>query len=244
MQLIPGIHAINLLLRYQPERIIEIFIAQNTKNPKIELISAEAQAQGISIQILNPGKMDHLLNNINHQGIAARCRPLKTFTEHDLTQLIKKSISTPLFLILDNIQDPHNLGACLRSANASGVTAVIIPKDRSAQLTPLVHKIASGAADFTPVVVVTNLARALKKLQEEGIFIIGLAGEASSSLFSLDLSMPLGLVLGSEENGLRRLTREYCDELAYLPMQGVVSSLNVSVAAGISLFEALRQRTR
>ena len=239
--IIGGLHAVQALIEHQPERIIQLFLAEQRQDPKCQAILHAAKQQGISVQNIAMNKLDHLLPNVNHQGIAATCTPLKNLDEQHLLGLIQNT-DNPLFLILDGVQDPHNLGACLRTANAAGVTAVIIPKDRSATLNATVHKVACGAADFIPVVVVTNLARALKKLKDEGVWLVGLAGEATESLFQTKLLGPLGLVLGAEEQGMRRLTREHCDVLASLPMQGIVSSLNVSVAAGISLFEAVRQR--
>jgi 23S rRNA (guanosine2251-2'-O)-methyltransferase len=148
----------------------------------------------------------------------------------------------PLLLVLDGVTDPHNLGACLRSADAAGVQAVIVPKDRSASLTPVVRKVACGAAETVPLVAVTNLARTLKQLQQRGLWVVGTAGEAQQYIYELDLKIPTVIVMGAEGAGMRRLTRENCDYLARLPMAGGVSSLNVSVAAGVCLFEAVRQR--
>lgn len=241
MDLLGGIHAIAALLEHSPERIVQLFVAEKRQDLKFQQLMALAHQHGISVQQVNPHKLDQLLPQVNHQGVAAHCKPLPQYAEHDLADLVA-STPTPLFLILDGVQDPHNLGACLRSADAAGVTAVIIPKDRSASVNPTVRKVACGAAEFVSVVTVTNLARALKKLQGAGVFLVGLAGEASQSLYQTNLKGPLGLVLGGEEQGLRRLTREHCDVLASLPMHGAVSSLNVSVACGISLFEAVRQR--
>ncbi len=240
-QWIGGIHSISLLLEKQPERVIQIFIADQRSDQKIQSIVAAAKTQKISVQQVNVHKLDQLLPNINHQSIGAQIKSLPELGEHDLKDLVEAN-EYPLFLILDSVQDPHNLGACLRSADAAGVTAVIIPKDRAASLNPTVRKVASGAAECVPLVTVTNLARAMRILQTEGVFLIGLAGEASEFLFQTDLKGKIALVLGAEENGLRRLTREHCDVLAKLPMFGSVSSLNVSVACGVSLFEAVRQR--
>ena len=163
---------------------------------------------------------------------------------HPVTMMAERGDRPLLLLVLDGIQDPHNLGACLRSADAAGVHAVVTPKDRSVGLTPVVCKVASGAAETVPFVQVTNLARTLRWLREnQGVWLVGTAGEAESSLYSVDLKGPLGLVMGGEEKGMRRLTREACDLLVSLPMAGAVESLNVSVATGISLFEAVRQRS-
>lgn len=239
---IGGFHAVETLLNHQPERIIQLFLAEQRHDQKYQMLLQLAKQQGISVQNISSSKLDHLLPQVNHQGIAAQCTPLKNFSEHDLMTLIENTPNS-LLLILDGVQDPHNLGACLRTANAAGVSAVIIPKDRSAPLNATVHKVACGAADFVPLVVVTNLARTLQKLKEAGVWLVGLAGEANQSLFDTSLTGPIALVLGAEEQGMRRLTREHCDILASLPMQGVVSSVNVSVATGISLFEAVRQRS-
>jgi 23S rRNA (guanosine2251-2'-O)-methyltransferase len=159
-----------------------------------------------------------------------------------LPDLLKTASSPPLFLVLDNIQDPHNLGACLRTADAVHVTAVIIPKDRSATITPVVRKVATGAAETVPIVQVNNLVRALEHLKELGVWLMGASGDAKQSLYQTDLRGPIALVLGAEGTGLRRLTEECCDVLMHIPMRGSVESLNVSVAAGICLYEALRQR--
>ena len=158
--------------------------------------------------------------------------------------LIEKAETPPLFLVLDSVTDPHNLGACLRSADAAGVAAVIAPKDKAVGLTPVVRKVACGAAETVPFVVVTNLARTLDKMKDAGIWMIGAAGEAEQSIYQSDFNGPMAVVMGAEGSGMRRLTRERCDFLANIPMAGVVTSLNVSVATGVFLFEALRQRSR
>ncbi len=241
MNLISGINSVQTLLERQAERILQIFLIDARQDQRAQKIVALAQQHGISVQMVNAHKLDQLLPQINHQGIAAECRALPHYTEHDI-ETFTHAHQNPLFLILDGVQDPHNLGACLRSADAAGVTAVIIPKDRAASINATVRKVASGAAEFVPVITATNLARALTKLKDAGVFLVGLAGEATQSLYQTDLKGAMGLVLGAEEQGLRRLTKEHCDILASLPMLGAVSSLNVSVAAGITLFEAVRQR--
>jgi 23S rRNA (guanosine2251-2'-O)-methyltransferase len=234
-----GIHAVESLLQHAPERVLQIHYIDKA-HPKLEALLQLAKQQRIAIHGVRPEKLEQLLPNLQHQGIAAQCRPLPTYTEHDLIELIAKN-SIQRWLILDGVQDPHNLGACLRSADAAGVSGVIIPKDRATGLTPVVRKVASGAAETVPLVIATNLARVIDKLQDEGIFVIGLAGEATQNLYQLDLRGPIALALGAEDKGLRRLTRDKCDALAALPMLGTISSLNVSVATGISLFEVVRQ---
>jgi 23S rRNA (guanosine2251-2'-O)-methyltransferase len=187
-------------------------------------------------------QLDGASNGVKHQGALAWVRTPAARPQQDLDALLDGIREAPLLLLLDEVQDPHNLGACLRTADAAGVHAVIAPKDRSAGLTPVVSKVASGAAETVPFVQVTNLARAMDGLKERGIWLIGTAGEAESELYDRDLRGSLGLVMGGEGDGLRRLTRERCDTLVRLPMSGQVESLNVSVAAGICLYEAVRQR--
>ena len=181
-------------------------------------------------------------DGVNHQGVLAWVRSPKPRLEKDLPDLLQGLDRPPFLLILDGVQDPHNLGACLRTADAAGVHAVIAPKDNAAGLTPTVCKVASGAAETVAYVQVTNLARAMDRLKEQGIWLTGTAGEATTDVYQADLKGPLGLVMGAEGSGLRRLTRERCDHLVRLPMLGRVESLNVSVATGICLYEALRQR--
>jgi len=174
--------------------------------------------------------------------VVAEVSPSQVWGEPMLDELLDRSEAPPLLLVLDGVTDPHNLGACLRTADAAGALAVIVPKDKSATLNATVRKVACGAAEVVPLVAVTNLARTLEKLQKRGVWIVGTAGEASQELYSQDLSGPIALVMGAEGKGMRRLTREHCDYLVRLPMAGSVSSLNVSVATGVCLFEALRQR--
>jgi len=203
----------------------------------------QAEQQGISVNALDRNKLDQLANNEQHQGIVAKCRLSKRFTENDLNYLLDQITESPFLLILDEVQDPHNLGACLRTANGAGVHIVIAPQDRSAGLTPVARKVACGAAEETPFIQVTNLARTLRQLKERGIWLYGAADEAQNNIYQTDLKGPIALVLGSEGKGLRRLTREHCDYLISIPMLGAVSSLNVSVATGVCLYEAVRQRS-
>ncbi len=178
-----------------------------------------------------------------HQGCVAKVTPLEPLSETDLDQLLDNLNETPFLLILDGVQDPHNLGACLRSAEAAGAHAVIAPKDRASSLTTTAIKISSGSAERVPFVQVTNLARVLRELQERGIWLVGTSGDSETSLYQADLKGPLGIILGAEGKGIRRLTRDHCDAVVYIPMQGQAESLNVSVAAGVCLFEAFRQRS-
>jgi 23S rRNA (guanosine2251-2'-O)-methyltransferase len=237
-----GIHSVEALIKKQPQRIVRLAVLQDRNDQRIQSIIALAKQNKIKIDFLSRKELDQLIENENHQGVAAFCKITKCYTEHDLELIVEKASKKIFLLILDGIQDPHNLGACLRSADAAGVDAVIAPKDKSVGLTAAVCKVASGAAESVPFIQVTNLARTLRYLKEKNIWIFGAAEDASQSLFQADLSGSIALVLGAEGGGLRRLTREHCDVLLNIPMQGLVSSLNVSVAAGIFLFEAVRQR--
>lgn len=204
---------------------------------------AELAAAGLEVVQADRNTLDRLSGGSNHQGVIALTQAPSVLNEPQLDDLLAALRAPPLLLILDGVTDPHNLGACLRTADAAGVDAVITPRDRSVGLTPVVCKVASGAAETVPLVQVTNLARSLRHLQDSHrVFLVGTGGEASQTLFDADLTGPLGLVLGAEGEGLRRLTRENCDLLVSLPMLGSVESLNVSVATGVCLYEALRQR--
>lgn len=240
--LIYGIHAVTSLLKQHPKKIVRIYVQKSRKDAAVQKIVTEIQSLDIPLKWLSFEDFDQLLPNVNHQGIAAERFELTHYGEADLIKWIENSEKPPFFLVLDGVQDPHNLGACLRSADAAGVHAVIIPKDRSVGLTPTVAKVACGAAETVPLVLVTNLVRTLNWLKENQVWCIGLAGEAQKSIYQFDLKGPLALVLGGEGEGLRQLTAKTCDALLSIPMQGSVSSLNVSVATGVVLFEALRQR--
>lgn len=239
-----GLHSVNALLQKSPQRIESILLQEGRADARIQTIIDLAKRAKIPIQSVAKSTLDEKTAHAVHQGVAAVVIPLPHYNEHDLTQLITDLKEPPFLLILDGVQDPHNLGACLRSANAAGVHAVIIPKDKSVSLTAVVHKVAAGAAEVTPLIQVTNLARTLRDLKERGIWIYGLSDSAEKNVYQADLSGALGLVLGAEGSGLRRLTCEHCDELLSIPLLGTVSSLNVSVATGIGLFEAVRQRIR
>lgn len=240
-EIIYGIHAINALLEKEPQRIVEVFMLKERQDKRLLTLVTQLEESGVSIQTVSKQWLDKQSENATHQGILARVKPGRQFQENDLPEILKQS-DRPLILILDGITDPHNLGACLRSADAAGVDAVIVPKDRSAQLNSIAKKVASGAAETIPLIRVTNLARTMRFLQEQNIWIVGTAGEADHTLYQSKLTGRLAIVMGAEGDGMRRLTREHCDELVSIPMAGSVSSLNVSVATGICLFEAIRQR--
>lgn len=237
-----GINPIQHLLEHHPDRVLEILISQNKDDRRVQKILEQAKQQHINIQRIDVKKLDQMFSDQNHQGIIAKIKPNKLLSETDLKTLVNNT-SKPLFLILDGVQDPHNFGACLRTADAAGVTAVIVPRDNAVGITPVVRKVASGAADSIPIVQVSNLARAMRDLQELGVWIVGTAADATQSIYEIDLSGPMAIVMGAEGTGMRQLTAKHCDFLVNLPMLGQVESLNVSVATGVCLFEAIRQRT-
>lgn len=237
-----GLHAVEALIQKRPEKIVRLVVLRERHDQKIQTLIHLAEQQQIKIELQGRAALDKLTNNANHQGIIAFCQATQQYAEHDLPQLIENLTQPAFFLVLDGVQDPHNLGACLRTADAAGVHAVIAPKDKSVGLTPTVCKVASGAAESVPFIQVTNLARTLRFLKEQNIWLFGAAGDAQQSLYQADLTSSIAIVLGAEGSGMRRLTREHCDVLLHIPMQGSVSSLNVSVATGVFLFEAVRQR--
>ncbi|BEM55884.1 23S rRNA (guanosine(2251)-2'-O)-methyltransferase RlmB [Serratia marcescens] len=240
-EIIYGIHAVKALLERDPQRFLEVFILKGREDRRLQPLIADLEATGIVIQVANRQWLDDKVEGAVHQGIIARVREGRQYQENDLPSLLE-SVATPFLLVLDGVTDPHNLGACLRSADAAGVHAVIVPRDRSAQLNATAKKVACGAAENVPLIRVTNLARTLRLLQEMNVWVVGTAGEADHTLYQSKMTGPMALVMGAEGEGMRRLTREHCDELISIPMAGTVSSLNVSVATGICLFEAVRQR--
>jgi 23S rRNA (guanosine2251-2'-O)-methyltransferase len=237
-----GIHPVLGRLRTDPQKVRTLWLISARKDARIREIQELAHKANIPINNIDKQGMERLLGDVRHQGVAAMVEALDYSDESDLMNLISNLDSPALLLILDGVQDPHNLGACLRSADAAGVHAVIAPKDRAVGLTAVARKAACGADSSVPFIQVTNLARTMKTLQDNGIWITGADGDADTSLYEQDLTGPVALVMGAEGKGLRRLTREHCDYLMSIPMAGQVESLNVSVATGICLFEAVRQR--
>lgn len=240
-EFIYGIHAVKAVLEREPERFIEAYVLKGRQDDRLMPILNDLQVCGISIQQMTRKTLDDKARGANHQGIIARVKPAKQLNENDIDDILAKHES-PLLLVLDGVTDPHNLGACLRNADAAGAAAIIVPKDRSAPMNATVSKVACGAAEVVPLIRVTNLARTMRTLQEKGIWFVGTAGEATHDIYQAKLTGPLAIVMGAEGDGMRRLTRETCDDLIKIPMAGSVSSLNVSVASGICLFEAVRQR--
>lgn len=241
-EIVFGIHAVTNLLKRSPERVRELYLQQGRDDEKLQSIFTLAKKNSIHVQVVKKPFLDEKAQG-NHQGVAARAKPVQAKGENELFAQLDGLEESPFLLILDSVTDPHNLGACLRTADAAGVHAVIAPKDKAVGITATVSKVACGAAETVPFYQITNLARTLKELQERGIWLYGTAGEASESVYKTDLKGPIAIVMGAEGKGLRRLTREACDHLIHIPMAGDVSSLNVSVATGVCLFEAVRQRS-
>ncbi|CZF84190.1 23S rRNA (guanosine-2'-O-)-methyltransferase RlmB [Grimontia celer] len=239
--MIYGIHAVKAVLESDPSRFIEVFVLKGRQDDRVLPVLNELTRLGITLQEMGRKALDDKAKGASHQGLIARVKPGRQYNENDL-DIILDGKESPLLLVLDGVTDPHNLGACLRNADAAGVCAVIVPKDKSAQLNATARKVAVGAAEVVPLVRVTNLARTMRALQEKGVWFVGTAGEATHDVYDAKLTGPLAIVMGAEGDGMRRLTRETCDDLISIPMAGSVSSLNVSVATGICLFEAVRQR--
>ena len=236
---IGGFHAVIAALEDGTTKPVEVLLAQHRQDERSRRVAELARHAGIPLRLVPKAELDLAAPELRHQGVLA-AMPAQSFGGEDALDV--PATGNPLILVLDGVQDPHNFGACLRTAEAAGVHAVIIPKDRAVGLTPVVRKAAAGAAERVPVIAVTNLARTLKRLQGLGYWITGLAGEAEDSLFDADLSGPRVLVMGAEGEGLRRLTKEHCHQLVRIPMAGKAESLNVSVAAAVCLYEAVRQR--
>lgn len=237
-----GLHAIQAVLEKAPESVSELWVDAGRHDKRIAQILGLASEAGVTVHSVAKHELDHMVPDGRHQGVVANAAAPRVYSESELGDLLDSLPESPFLLILDGVTDPHNLGACLRSADAAGVHAIIAPKDRAASLSPVAIKVSSGAAQTVPFVQVTNLARCLRDLKERGIWLVGLDGHAEETLFDRDLKGPLAIVMGAEGQGLRRLSKEHCDFLVKIPMVGSVESLNVSVATGICLFEALRQR--
>ena len=242
-QWVAGIHAVRSALKFGRERINEIIYDATRKDRRLSAVLDDAKKLGIPLTASDKKTVEKLAGSANHQGVVISTQAPAAQTEDDLDTLLNNLDHPPLLLVLDGVTDPHNLGACLRTADGAGVDAVIAPKDKSVGLTPVAVKVSSGAAETVPFVQVTNLARTLRHLQDDfRIFVVGTTGETDLELYQADLTGALALVMGAEGEGMRRLTAEQCDQLVRLPMQGQVESLNVSVATGVTLYEAVRQR--
>ncbi|MEP7280501.1 MAG: 23S rRNA (guanosine(2251)-2'-O)-methyltransferase RlmB [Rubrivivax sp.] len=238
--LLYGFHAVTVRLKTAPSSVLEVHVDAERRDARMRQLIERAGAAGVKVVDSNAGRLTQLAGGPRHQGVAARVTPLAQ--THSLDDLLDGVAGPPLLLVLDGVTDPHNLGACLRVADGAGAHAVLAPKDHAVGLNATVAKVASGAAETVPYLMVTNLARSLNELKERDIRIVGTSDDADHTLYDEDLSGPVALVLGAEGAGLRQLTRKTCDSLVRLPMAGAVESLNVSVAAGVCLYEALRQR--
>lgn len=235
-----GFHAVGVRLKIAPASVDEIYVDRSRRDARMQRFAARAQAAGVRLLDVDRQRLDGLAGGGHHQGVVARVRPLPQ--QQPLPELLQGLTGPALLLVLDGVTDPHNLGACLRVADGAGAHAVIAPKDRAVGLNATVAKVSSGASESVPYYMVTNLARTLEQLKQAGVWVVGAADEAEQSLYEVDLRVPTALVLGAEGSGLRRLTRERCDLLVRIPMAGAVDSLNVSVASGVCLYEACRQR--
>ncbi|WP_349431305.1 23S rRNA (guanosine(2251)-2'-O)-methyltransferase RlmB [Methylomarinum sp. Ch1-1] len=239
-----GIHAVQAALDYSAKKIHHAWIDAQRQDKRLKQIIEDLADLGIKIEKSERKKLDRMADGKNHQGIVIEVDMPTMRTEEQLKLAVAALTEMPFFLVLDQVQDPHNLGACLRTADAAAVQGIIVTKDNAAGITPTVCKVASGAAETVPVYQVTNLARTLRWLKEQNIWVMGSSGDAQQSIFDADLNMPLALVMGAEGTGMRQLTQKQCDFLVKIPMAGQVESLNVSVAAGVLVYEAFRQRTK
>jgi 23S rRNA (guanosine2251-2'-O)-methyltransferase len=240
---IVGINPVEGALSNDVERVRELWIEQGQRNARVLELAERAKMLKITVNHRPREQLDKVAGEARHQGVAALYEAAPLAHENDLAALMERDGSSTLVLVLDGVTDPHNLGACLRSSAAAKVTAVIVPKDRAVGLTPVVRRASAGGADRVPLIAVTNLARTLRELKDAGVWITGLDGETETSIYAIDFKGPIAIVLGGEGEGMRRLTREHCDFVAKIPMPGSMESLNVSVATGVVLFEALRQRS-
>ena len=237
-----GFHAITVRMKTAPKSVIELHVESNRRDARMRSFVDRARAADIKIVETDGERLDKLAGTSRHQGVVARVEFVAM--PHSLDEVVESIEGPPLLLILDGVTDPHNLGACLRVADGAGAHAIVAPKDHAVGVNATVAKVASGAAETVPYIMVTNLARTLNELKDFDIRIIGTSDDAEQDLYDLDLTGPVAFVLGSEGDGMRQLTRKTCDQLVRIPMAGAVESLNVSVAAGVCLFEALRQRTK
>jgi 23S rRNA (guanosine2251-2'-O)-methyltransferase len=240
---IVGINPVDGALRNDAARVRELLVENGQRNARVLELAERARALKIPVQHGPREELERHAGEARHQGIVARYEAAPAAHESDLADLLLRDSERTLVLVLDGVTDPHNLGACLRSAAAAGITAVVVPKDRAVGLTPVVRRAAAGGAERVPLIAVTNLARTLRELKDAGVWITGLAGDTDRSLYAIDFTGPVAIALGGEGEGMRRLTRESCDFVASIPMPGGMESLNVSVATGVALFEALRQRS-
>ncbi len=242
-----GFHAVSVRLKVAPQSIVECFVDATRRDARMAQFVARAKEAGVKlVEVDDPTRLANMVGSHRHQGVVARVRPVRAAAKSldDLLDAVEARGEVPLLLVLDGVTDPHNLGACLRVADGAGAHAVVAPKDHAVGLNATVAKVSSGASETVPYFMVTNLARTLRELQERNIWVIGTSDQAEGDLWAQDLRVPTALVLGAEGEGLRQLTAKTCDALVRIPMAGQVESLNVSVASGVCLYEAYRQRSR
>jgi len=237
-----GLHAVRTLLQRQVNKVIQLLLVRGREDVRITEVMKLAREADIKVEFRSAHELDQLVHGERHQGVVAMLKKVENLGEGALDEILDAAGSAPLLLILDGVTDPHNLGACWRTADAAGVQAVVVPRDRAAGLSPVVRKVAAGAAEAVPLIQVVNLSRTLRGLKERGFWLVGTDDQAEATLYDVKLSGPLAVVMGAEGEGMRRLTKENCDLLVNIPMLGVVESLNVSVATGVMLFEVVRQR--
>ncbi len=245
LEIVHGIHAVQALLERHAERVTRVYLARGCEDERAASLLKVAAVAGVAIERVDAARIERIAGAAVHQGVVAEVKPMAPWNEDRLTAVLSDwdtSRGAPLVLALDGVQDPHNLGACLRTADACGALAVVIPKDRAVQMNATVRKVAAGAAETTPVVAVTNLVRCLRDLKSQGLWVVGAEAEGEKRADQVDLTGPIALVMGAEGSGLRQNTRQHCDFLVRLPSLGAVESLNVSVATGMLLYEAVRQR--
>lgn len=239
-KLLAGFHAVQARVRQAPDSVIEVFADETRRDKRMQALLHAVKDRGIRLHLVHGQRLDQMAQGVRHQGVVALAHALDL--AQDLDEVFDQIQGTALLLVLDGVTDPHNLGACLRTADAAGVHAVIAPKDKAAGLSPVVQRVACGAAQSVPYLMVTNLARTLRDLKERGVWLIGTDERAEPGIHDIDQTGSIAWVMGAEGNGMRRLTRDACDHLAHIPMAGSVQSLNVSVAAGVCLYETVRQR--
>jgi 23S rRNA (guanosine2251-2'-O)-methyltransferase len=237
-----GLHAVRTLLQRHASKVVQLYVQKGRDDARINEVLKLATEHRIKVEQRSSQELDQMTQNASHQGVVAQLKKIDNLGEGALDEILDKASDSPLLLILDGVTDPHNLGACMRTADAAGVTAVIVPRDRAAGLSPVVRKVAAGAAETVPLIQVTNLARTMRWLKERNVWLVGTDDAATQSIYSAKLTGAMAIVMGAEGDGMRRLTKENCDLLVNIPMAGVVESLNVSVATGVTLFEAIRQR--
>ncbi|MGD9842793.1 MAG: 23S rRNA (guanosine(2251)-2'-O)-methyltransferase RlmB [Steroidobacteraceae bacterium] len=241
--LVFGMHAVRTLLQRQADKVEQLLLVRGREDARMSEVLQLARDHAVKVEFRSAHDLDQLARGERHQGVLAKLVKVDNLGEGALDEILDKAGTVPLVLVLDGVTDPHNLGACLRTADAAGVHAVIVPRDRAAGMSPTVRKVAAGAAETVPLIQVVNLARTLRWLKERGFWLVGTDDQAAIALHTAKLAGPLAVVMGAEGEGMRRLTKENCDLLVNIPMRGVVESLNVSVATGVMLYEVLRQRT-